>query len=182
MPGKHVTLSQIKQILALREIGATRTVIATEVGVSISTVSRICKRFSSRKGRVQTKLVADSQQRLIERMSDDKVLQAEAMKLLADDLAASRIIREKIAEAALKLDLSDPDAVASALRALNSASSALATVQKVGRIATGADKLVDAVEELPELFIHVMTAEDIEAERARQKTLLYGEDEVAVTH
>ena len=67
MPGKHVTLSQIKQILALREIGATRTVIATEVGVSISTVSRICKRFSSRKGRVQTKLVADSQQRLIER-------------------------------------------------------------------------------------------------------------------
>ena len=182
MPGNHTTLSQIKQILALREIGATRAVIAVEAGVSISTVSRICKRFSSRKGRLQSKLVEDSQQRLIERMTDDKVLQTEAMKLLADDLAASRIIREKITEAALKLDLSDPDLVANALRALNSASSALATVQKVGRVATGADSLSESIEELPELTIHVMTAEDIEAERAQQKAQLQDEDEPGMIH
>jgi len=181
MPGKHATFSQIKQIIALREIGATRAVIASETGVSISTVSRICKRFGSCKGRLQSKLLEDSQQQLINRMNNDETLHVEAMKLLADDLAASRIIREKIAEAALKLDLSDPDMVAASLRALNSASSALATVQKIGRVATGADKLSEALEELPELTISVMTAEDIEAERTKQRAQVEGRSEWLMT-
>jgi len=177
MPGKHASLSQIKKIIALREAGATRAVIAVEVGVSISTVSRVCRRFKCSKGLLQAKLVEDSQQQLIARMASDEKLHAEAMTLLADDIAASKLIRERIAEAAINLDLSDPEMVASSLRALNSAASALATVQKVGRIATNADKHIEALEELPELIINIMSPDDIEAERVKQRAQMEGRNE-----
>ena len=161
MPGKHTTLSQIKQILALREVGVTRAVIAAETGVSISTVARICKRFRTRKGRLSARLVEESKQSFISRMSDDQELHAEIAKQMADDIVTGRIIRERLAEAVLKLELNDQDQLTTALRALNSAASALVTVQKSGRLATGADGLSGGGEELPELTIKVMTDEDV---------------------
>ncbi len=140
MSGKHATLTQVKQVVALREMGATKAVIAEEVGISISTVSRLCKRFSTSKGKSRYALVLQVKERLVEALSnDDKYLDAAVMHL-ADDLASTRIIRNKIIEAVNNLTLDDPDQVTNSLRALNSATSALATAQKIGRIATGADE------------------------------------------
>ena len=182
MPGKHASLSQVKQVLALREIGATRAVIATETGLSLSTITRICKRFSASKGRLTSKLVEDSQERLIERMTDDKQLQKEIALIVADDLITSKIIREQIVNSVLKLDMSDPEQIPTNLRALNSGASALATVQKIGRIATGADQNDEIGEELPELTIHVLTDEEVAEIRERQRAEMAGEDEPEMTH
>lgn len=182
MPGKHTTLSQIKQVLALRGIGATRAVIATETGVSISTVSRICKRFSGQKGSITDELVEQSRKQLVERITDDKELQSKAAMMVADDLVLSQIIREKITEGMIRLDMTEPNQVAANLRALNSASSALLTIQKAGRVATGADTLSEADKELPTLQIREMTAEDIEAVRAQQRARLKEEHESNMIH
>ncbi len=182
MPGKHATLSQVKQVIALREIGATRAVIASETGLSLSTISRVCRRFSASKGRVTSKLVEQSQERLIERMADDKHLQAQIAMLMADDLLTSNMIREQITNGMLQLDMSDPEQVPTNLRALNSGASALATVQKIGRIATGADQENEYAEELPELTIHILTDEDVEQIRAKQRAEDEDEPEPEVAH
>lgn len=174
MPGKHATLSQVKHVIALREIGATRAVIASETGLSLSTISRICRRHSASKGRVTSKLVEQSQERLIKRMSDDKHLQAQIAMLMADDLITSNMIREQITNGMLQLDMSDPEQVPTNLRALNSGASALATVQKIGRIATGADQENEFAEELPELTIHVLTDEEVAEIRAKQRAEIEG--------
>lgn len=169
MPGKHATLSQVKLVVALRESGATRAVIADQVGISISTVSRICKRFGSSKGRIRFKLVEEAQQQLLERLGNNEALLQETTLQLADDLASGRIIRDKITEAVLRLPLNDPDQVANVLRALNSAASALATAQKIGRIATGADNRVDQEVLLPVLQIQEMSAVEISEIRNQQR-------------
>jgi hypothetical protein len=182
MPGKHTTLSQIKQVLALRGIGATRAVIATETGISISTVSRICKRFSSHRGSITAKLIEQSRKQLVERITNDAELQAKAAMLVADDLILGQIIREKITEGMIRLDMTDPDQIAPNLRALNSASSALVTVQKVGRIATGTDGAENASIDLPVLQIAEMTAEDVEAAREANRRKIEGHDDGDLLH
>ncbi len=182
MPGKHTTLSQIKQVLALRSIGATRAVIAIETGVSISTISRICKRFSGQKGAITDELVEQSRKQLVERITDDRELQSKAAMLVADDLVLGQIIREKITEGMIRLDMTDPEQIASNLRALNSASSALVTVQKVGRVATGADSLTNTEDDLPELTIKVMSDEDVEATKEQLRQRMNGDDESGMIH
>jgi hypothetical protein len=182
MPGKHTTISQVKQVLALRSLGATRGVISIETGVSISTVSRICKRFSGRKGSVTSELIEESRQKLVESLSSDKELQAQAARLVADDLVLGQVIREKIMEGMIRLDMSEPDEVAAHLRALNSASSALLTVQKVGRVATGADELSSSHEELPVLSINVMSEADVEETKEKLRRQANGEDETDLVH
>lgn len=161
MAGKHATLTQIKHVIALRTCGATRAVIAQQTGVSISTVARICARFGATKGRARQQLVEEAQKQLIEKINDSRSLLNEATQQLADDLVLTRIIREKIVEGVLNLQLSDPLEVANSLRALNSAASALASAQKIGRIATRADSLADHDKELPVLQINEMSADDI---------------------
>ncbi len=169
MAGKHATLTQVKLVVALREVGATKAVIADQTGVSISTVGRICKRFGSCKGRASARLIEDVKSQLMSGLhGNNKLLNATAMHL-ADDLASTRIIREKIIDAVGRLPLDDPDQIANALRALNSATSALATAQKVGRIATGVDKLDDHDAMPTVLEIRTMTAEETEALRDKQK-------------
>lgn len=176
MAGKQATLSQVKQVVALREAGATRAVIASEVGVSISTVSRICKRFGSSKGYARHQLVEEARAQLLKRLTNDHELLQEATQQLADDIISGRIIRDKITEAVLRLQLSDPDELTNVLRALNSASSALASIQKVGRIATGVDSLVERQVELPVLQIREMTAEDIQAVKEQLEESRHEED------
>lgn len=183
MSGKHTTLSQIKQVIALRGIGATRAVIAVETGVSISTVSRICKRFSGRKGAITAELIETSKKQLVERITDDRELQVKAAMLVADDLILGQIIREKITEGVIRLDMTEPSEIAANLRALNSASSALVSVQKVGRIATGADNLSEGNEELPVLTIRAMTEDDVRETKERIRQQMVGEnDGSGVTH
>ncbi|MCP4597189.1 hypothetical protein [Neptuniibacter sp.] len=166
MPGKHANISQIKEILALRAVGATRASIAASTGVSYSTISRICKRFSAPKGHMKDRLVKEAQQRINNLCNDEKLQQATAC-MIVDDIVLNKLIREKITEAVLSLDTTNPHEAANALRALNSASSAAVSTQKAARIATGADKFDEYSEELPELTIKVMDDADVAQVRDR---------------
>jgi len=95
-------------------------------------------------------------------INSDQALLNEATRQLADDFALGRILREKIAEGLLRLPVDDPAEIANSLRALNSASSALATAQKIGRTGTGIDNLADHDAKLPVLEIREMSSADIE--------------------
>jgi len=180
MAGKHATLTQVKQIIALRGIGATQAVISLEVGVSLSTVARVCKRHSANKGVIRHKLIQNSQHQLVDALTNDTRITNAIASQLADDLESTRIMRDKITEAVRKLSLDDTDHIANSLRALNSAASALATAQKVGRIATGIDNEGISGDDLPVLEIRGMTAEEVKSKRVdmeKSENELLGDDE-----
>jgi len=169
MRGKHATLSQIKQALALRAAGMTKALIAEQTGLSISTIGRINKRFNAPKGTAVKRLIAVAQSDMLAKLADDDGLRLEVAKLMHEDMALTRLLREKVAESVDALRTDDPDAAAENLRALNSAASASITLQKAARTAIGAneDRIADV--DLPVLRIEEMTAAEIEQLRQRQQ-------------
>ncbi len=96
----------------------------------------------------------------------DSVQQSLA-SLVSDDMALSRQIRTKLAEAIEALDPNSP----TVFRGLAAAATALKLTQDVTRRALPLDKLNQALdfEELPELKIHIMTQDDVNEMRAQQR-------------
>ena len=177
MAGKHATMTQIKQAIALREVGATQSVIAHEVGLSISTVTRICTRFDARRGGVSYAVIEKIKLELLANIGSDQTIKQAVTLQIADDLESTRIIRDKIIEAVNKLPVNSEQA-ANSLRALNSAASALASAQKVGRVATGCD-VEGAITQIPTVLeIRTMTDKDIAElkEGLKASETAYGKD------
>ncbi|MCH5522383.1 hypothetical protein [Pseudomonas syringae] len=96
----------------------------------------------------------------------DSVQQSLA-SLVSDDMALSRHIRTKLAEAIEALDPNSP----TVFRGLAAAATALKLTQDVTRRALPLDKLNQAFdfEELPELKIHIMTQDDVNEMRPQQR-------------
>ena len=168
MPGKQATTDQLKQALALRAAGLSRTVISDQTGLSESTISRICRRHKAKKGSIIDKIAEETQRQLVDYLSNDQNLKVEAAKLVFEDLALSRLLRDKLATTILNLDTTDPKSAAVTARALNSAASALVSTQKASRIAINADHEAMTEADLPILKIEELTAEEIEQIRATQ--------------
>ena len=161
MAGQHANITQIKKAVAMRLAGSTKAVIAHQVGLSISTVSRICTRFDAKRGGVSYALIEKLKIDLVESLSNDQTIKQAVTLQIADDLESTRIIRDKIIEAVNTLPVNDPEQAANALRALNSAASALSSAQKVGRVATGCDVEGAIVETPTVLEIRTMTNKGI---------------------
>jgi hypothetical protein len=176
MKGKHATLSQIKQTLALRAAGMTKAVIAESTGLSISTISRISKRFNAPKGTAIKRLIEEAQSDMLGKLTDDSALRLEVAKLMYEDMALNRLLRDKIAESLDTLQTDDPSSAAVNLRALNSAASAIITAQKAARTAVGMNNEDVADKELPVLHIEELTAGQIEQMRREQAGYYEGVD------
>ena len=177
MAGQHANITQIKKAVAMRLAGSTKAVIAHQVGLSISTVSRICTRFDASRGGVSYALIEKLKIDLVENLSSDQTIKQAVTLQIADDLESTRIIRDKIIEAVNKLPVNSEQA-ANSLRALNSAASALASAQKVGRVATGCD-VEGAITQIPTVLeIRTMTDKDIAElkEGLKASETAYGKD------
>lgn len=168
MSGKHSTLSQVKKAIALRAIGLSRAAIADQTGLSESTLARIFRKHGASKGAAIPRLLEETKRQLIESLSNDQSLQLEAAKLMIEDLALNRTLRDKISESLAQLPTNDPNEAAMNLRALNSAASALITAQKAARVAIGADQDRALADELPVLTIVGMTEEQVAEMRYQQ--------------
>ncbi|MFK7160836.1 helix-turn-helix domain-containing protein [Marinospirillum sp. MEB164] len=178
---KHANITQIKKALALRSIGMTRAAIAEKTGLSPATLSRIFKRFNAPKGAAVERLAREAQSELLDKLNNNQALRLEIAKLLHEDMALTRLIREKIADSLEALDTTSPEAAAVNLRALNSAASAMITAQKTARIALGAESITDE-EVMPVLRIETLTDTDIAQLRRNQQeayAALNGDSELA---
>lgn len=118
MPGKRLTPTQQIEAATLREAGYTITAIADRIGVSVSSLQRLFKRRSVSKGSVSEQAVNSARESLLERLVSNDRIKEEVAKLITDDLAHTRMIREKAAVAAEALTPSDTTEAALALRAL----------------------------------------------------------------
>ncbi|MCF7545488.1 helix-turn-helix domain-containing protein [Pseudomonas petrae] len=167
MAGKKATPDQSTQVVILREAGYTIPAIANRLDLSISTVQRIIKTNKVVAGTGTQALIDRAREELFTSAFSLEAIQQTVAELVTDELALSRQIRTKLANALEALDPTDPVV----FRGLAAASTTLKLTQDVTRRALPIEKLNQAqeIEELPTLQIHIMTEQDVAEMRAKQR-------------
>lgn len=163
----------IAQALAMREAGYTVLAISQRLGVPVRTLQRHFSEHGAVKGRVRQVLLEAARSDLIQRVTDDDAIRAEAAKLLADDLAHARHLRELLHAASEQLQASSLRDAVLVARAAAAYSTAIKNTSDMLRHGLRLDKLADdTTTELPELVISELTPEDVrrlrEAQQAEQ--------------
>lgn len=181
MAGKKVTPDQNTHVVVLREAGYTLPAIANRLELSISTVQRIIRTNKVVAGASTQALIDKAREELLTTAFSLESVQQLAASLAVDELVLTERIRLKLANAIETLDPAD----SMAFRALAAASTALKLTQDVTRRALPLEKLNQAleIEELPELKIHIMTADDVAEMRAQQRledAEISGDDQAAL--
>lgn len=170
MSGKHLTTKQITEAVVLREAGFTLTGIAEKMGVSVSSLQRSFKRTSTKKGAMRAKAVEKAREDLFSRISSSERIKEEAAKLVTDDLAHSQLLREKAAVTLEALSATNTADAALSLRALVAYSTLLKNTSDTIRRGLGIDRTTidTTLDDLPDLTIHEMSAEEVAAVRDAQ--------------
>jgi hypothetical protein len=167
MPGRQKNPDQATQAVLLREAGWTISAIAARLSISISTTQRLLKKHKAVAGAGRAALIEKARDELISSAFSLDSVQQSLASLVSDDMAISAQIRTKLSEAVEALDPNSP----TVFRGLAASATALKLTQDVTRRALPLDKLKEAqdFEELPELKIHLMTEDDVNEMRARQR-------------
>src|SRR5688572_29476689 len=97
MPGKSLSPDQLAEAVALRTAGFTVAAIASRLGFSVRTISRVFERHRTRKGAATSELIEQARQELMSAVTSPERVREEAARLVADDLAHARLLRAKIA-------------------------------------------------------------------------------------
>ena len=165
MSGKHITTKQISEAVTLREAGYTLTSIAGRLSMSVSSLQRAFKAHKVKKGTLTAKAVKDARKSLLTHVTSSEEIQHEAAKLVTDDLAHTQLLREKAAVTIEALNATDTAEAALCMRALVAYSTLLKNTSDTLRRGLGVDKAdsTTSMEDLPDLTITEMTADDINA-------------------
>jgi len=164
MSGKALTLNQVKQAIVLREAGYTLTAIAERSNISISSLQRAYKKHSVKKGAIRAKAIEKAREELMSHVTSSEFIKNEAAKLVSDDLAHSRMLREKAALTVETMSATDTTEAALIMRSLVAYSTLIKNTSDTLRRSLGLNNndSDSSMEELPELIIREMTADDIE--------------------
>lgn len=167
MTGKQTTPDQGAQAVILREAGYTLSAIAERLDVSLSTVQRLLKKHKAVAGATTQALIDKAREEMLASAFSLDSVQQTAASLVQDDLALSQKIRQKLFSALELLEPNNPIV----FRSLAASATTLKLTQDVGRRTLPLEKLeqAQAVEELPELQIHIMSGMDVEEMRAQQR-------------
>lgn len=169
MAGKNLTLKQINTAIVLREAGYTLTAIAERIHVSVSSLQRAFKKHSVKKDSMKTKAIENAREELMGCVTSSEEIKLEAAKLVSDDLAHSRLLREKAALTIESLTATDTTEAALTMRALVGYSTLIKNTSDTLRRSLGLNNVDtdSAMEDLPELTIRELTADEIEELRDR---------------
>jgi hypothetical protein len=168
MPGKSMTPEQLTEAISLRAAGLSLVGIAQRVGISISTLQRAFKRHGTLKGTAKNELVEAARQEMLERVTSDDRIRHEAARLIADDIAHTALLREKMAMAAEHLKAANLDEAVKLYRAGAAYSTVIANTSATLRRAMRFDRTSETPsEELPELVVTVVTDEEARRITAR---------------
>lgn len=158
------------QVVILREAGHTIPAISAQLGLSLSTTKRICKRRSAVAGAATDALIGQARQQMLDTAFDLESVQQQAAALVVEDLSCANLIRQKMLEQLEQIGPGTSEPF-KAMRAITAAATTLDLTQKVSRRALPLDKLDEAsrVEELSELRIRIMTDDDVREIREQQR-------------
>ncbi|MCS8504514.1 hypothetical protein N1E27_15935 [Pseudomonas aeruginosa] len=158
------------QVVILREAGHTVPAISAQLGLSLSTTKRICKRRGVVAGAATDALIDQARQQMLDTAFELDKVQQQAAALVVEDLSCASLIRQKMLEQLEQIEPGTSEPF-KAMRAITAAATTLDLTQKVSRRALPLDKLDEAsrVEELSELRIRIMTDDDVREIREQQR-------------
>lgn len=175
-----LTPEQEVNIIAMREAGYTFSVIADRNDCSIATAKRVCSRHGASKGAIADELIAEARTRLRQSISGDDAIREIAASVVVDTKYHCEILREKLAEAAGKLEINSPENALRSFKALNSYANAIKLTNDAMRSGLKLDTSESYEgDELPKLIVQALSKEDIEEIRRQQReeeAELYGYD------
>ena len=152
---------QIAQALALREAGFSTLSISQRTGIPTRTLERHFQAAGARKGSLKEEMLSEARKELLGLVSSSEAIREEAAKLVADDLAHARYLRQIMQEAAEHMQATNLQEAALVMRAAAAYATAIKATSDVLKHALHTESQEDR-EELPELVITDLTAEEIE--------------------
>lgn len=165
MPGKSPTPDLIAEAVTLRAAGYTITAISERLGMSPRTLNRIFERHATKKGAVKQDLIDKARQELVNTITSTDKVREEAARLVADDLAHARLLRQRMAEALPHMTASNLPETVLVMRAAAAYSTGLKNTSDMLRHSLRSERALEAEEaaDLPELVIRVVTDEEARA-------------------
>ena len=162
MPGKSPSPEQIIEAVTLRAAGHTIASISDRTGISVRTLSRVFERHAAKKGEINAELVEAAKRDLIQTVTSNDWIKEETARLVADDLAHARLLRQRMADATGMLVANDLEEAALLMRAAAAYSTALKNTSELFRHTIRIERVLDAeeVENLPELIVLQISDED----------------------
>lgn len=156
MPVRQATPKEIIEMLTLREAGYSVLHIAQKIGFNHRTVSRYLADNKVKKGGLKEAVIQNAREELAKSITSDETVR-ESAKLLVDNLAHVKLIREIMIEASEHLVATDLKGAALVLRAAASYSVAIKNTSDMLRCSFEMGKASDDLEDMPELTIKVIT-------------------------
>lgn len=169
MPGKTHTPEQASRALAMRAAGWTVLAISQDTGISERSLQRIFSAAGTVKGEAKGELTDQAKKRLLSLVTSNEAIQEQAARFIADDLAHATHLRQLALEASRHLTApTNLKEAAQVMRALAAHSTVLKNTSDMVRHSLQLEKRDSTLDELPELVITELTAEDVEQLRLQQ--------------
>ncbi len=166
---KTATPAEIAEALALREAGFTALSISQRLGISVRSLQRHFAVHGVKKGSIKDEVLATARADLLKRVTSDQTIKEEAAKIINDDLAHARHLRELMIDASEHLRATSLKDAALIMRAAAAYSTALKNTSDMLRHSLRFEQSIDdADKELPELIVQELTNEDIAKLRCEQ--------------
>jgi len=171
MSGMHITPTQKKSAVTMRAAGYTHTVISDKTGVSVSSLKRLFKEHSVKKGELKRSAIDKATSELLQDAAMIETIKREAASLLLDDLALVKRLRLAMADAADQLAASGSAEALQVMRAVSAGAVALKSTSETLRKSLGLDKDSEAGSDFPELTINVLTESELETIRDKASNM-----------
>ncbi|WP_343731239.1 hypothetical protein [Duganella sp.] len=169
MPGKSHSPEQTSRALAMRAAGWTVLAISQETGISERSLQRIFSAAGTVKGEAKGELRDEAKKRLLSLVTSNDAIQEQAARFIADDLAHAAHLRQLALDASRHLaSPTNLKEAALVMRALAAQSTVLKNTSDMVRHSLQLEKRDNSLDELPELVITELTAEDVEQLRLQQ--------------
>tara|TARA_R110002074_G_scaffold170005_4_gene332075 strand:+ start:104299 stop:104889 length:591 start_codon:yes stop_codon:yes gene_type:complete len=174
---KHITPAQKKKALILRSAGWTITTISDKTNISVSSLKRLFKTHSVKRGEIKEAVIKEATNQLIKDAATIENIKIEAAALLQDDLVMVRRLRAAMAEAIDNLSSKDTTEALQVMRAISAGAVALKSTSETSRRTLGLDKIEDTLNDLPELTIRVLTENEMEEMKSKAANLSAGTED-----
>lgn len=162
MTKKTATPDEISQALALREAGYTTLSISQRLGISVRSLQRHFAEYGVKKGGIKKEVLDTARADLLKRVTSDETIREEAAKLINDDLAHARHLRDLMIQAAEQLQATSLKEAVLVMRAAAAYSTAIKNTSDMMRHTLRIEKSIDDADmELPELIIKELSNDEI---------------------
>lgn len=169
MTKKVATPDKISEALALREAGYTTLSISQQLGISVRSLHRHFADHGTKKGAIKQQLINAARLELMKRVTSDDAIREEAARLINDDLAHARHLRDLMIDATQHLQANSLKDAALVMRAAAAYSTAIKNTSDMMRQSLRLERRDDdADKSLPELVISELSNDQINALRKTQ--------------